>query len=101
MLTVPIVLVAPVETRLTANWLDAERSSSANLMRNRICFSAGGSATCRSLTTVFAKGAASAVARSPISFIRDLPGQRKRIARRLNMDVLRGEGFFEKPAQGL
>src|ERR1700734_3704112 len=71
--TPPMVLVAPVEIKLTANELAADRSSSANLMRNRICLSTGGSATWRLFTTVFAKGVASAVARSPASFVATLP----------------------------
>ena len=88
--TAPMVLVAPVETKLTANELAAERSSSANLIRNRICLSAGGSATWRLLTTVFANGAASAAGPVANVFVRYPAGEGKRIARGLNVDILRG-----------
>ncbi len=96
-----MVLVAPVEIRLTANWLDAERSSSANLMRNRICFSAGPSATCRLFTTGFREGRGQRGGPVGNIFVRYPPGERKRIARGLNVDVLGGEGLLEQLAQRL
>src|SRR2546429_306802 len=69
----PGVFAAPVEIKLTANWLAAVRSSSANLTRNRICFSTAPAAIARLLTTILANGADSAVARSETSFDETLP----------------------------
>ena len=73
MVTVPTVFVAPVESRFTPNCVAAERSSSANFTRNRICFSTPGAASWRLLTMVLANGAASAVARSAVSLLETWP----------------------------
>ena len=75
------------------------RSSSANLTRSRICFSIGGSPSCRLLTTFFAKGPASATARSPTSLLETMPLRRQRFARTLRNDLLIGESVLQDFAQ--
>ena len=69
----PIVFPAPVESRFTANSLSIERSSSANTTWSTTCLSTPWESSERLFTTVLAKGADNAAARSAISLVATCP----------------------------
>ena len=88
-----------MESRFTPNWLDAERSSSANFTRSRICFSIRRLGDLQIIDHGLGEGRRQRGRPVGDILVRDPSGERQRFARRLNVDILVGEGLLQQLAQ--